>query len=519
MLDLSDPTLNRKKRQKLIKEAYSKINDEMANSKELVSNSSPLISYWNTPTQERTKHQLESLMSSENRYEEEGTAKHLMNAMLNQTEKYEEKYQEIMSELLISDKANDLGIPRTAERKRDALKLVSTWISFLTTDAKIKWLKYCTENKLFSNQTLTKFKLEIYTTSDALHTDKGKVLSAMCIDNDYETLKILIDQELQSSALNPSPEFENNKLTILRSELEELKEKIESGDPFYVYRGFLVEKDEYVRAGKKGSGEDYWQQLGGQGLSYSLSKDIAIYFTYWKLIHNEKGEEVNVARTRKKLLDSNFPNSLITKEECIEEMKDEVYQLRENKINNQRKPILCKYLVDPTDIKGFNMATGEAEVIFKPENVVIENYTILSSQQIAEGLWNWRHKDLETWKQVTSVYNKKGIAVLPLHNQEEVWFYFANAEDVNPVIDKIKNKIKNNMIINGFSDQDNYEITQAFAQNAVEVPIDEFKINPIFFTKELDDLLTNKRTKLKKRVGKAYEWSKDKLGSLLQFAE
>ena len=45
MLDLSDPTLNRKKRQKLIKEAYSKINDEMANSKELVSNSSPLISY------------------------------------------------------------------------------------------------------------------------------------------------------------------------------------------------------------------------------------------------------------------------------------------------------------------------------------------------------------------------------------------------------------------------------------------------------------------------------------------
>ena len=55
--------------------------------------------------------------------------------------------------------------------------------------------------------------------------------------------------------------------------------------------------------------------------------------------------------------------------------------------------------------------------------------------------------------------------------------------------------------------------------DSVEVPIDEFKINPIFFTKELDDLLTNKRTKLKKRVGKAYEWSKDKLGSLLQFAE
>ena len=40
-------------------------------------------------------------MSSENRYEEEGTAKHLMNAMLNQIKKYEEKYQEIISELFV----------------------------------------------------------------------------------------------------------------------------------------------------------------------------------------------------------------------------------------------------------------------------------------------------------------------------------------------------------------------------------------------------------------------------------
>ena len=42
-----------------------------------------------------------------------------------------------------------------------------------------------------------------------------------------------------------------------------------------------------------------------------------------------------------------------------------------------------------------------------------------------------------------------------------------------------------------------------------EVPIVEFKINPVFLTKELDDLLTNNRIKLKKRVGKGYELSKD----------
>ena len=101
MTSLSESNLNRKKKQKFIREAYSKINDEIANSKELVSNSSPLIAYWNTPTQERTKLQLESLMLSENRYQEDENTKHLMSATLNQIKKYEEKYQEIISELFL----------------------------------------------------------------------------------------------------------------------------------------------------------------------------------------------------------------------------------------------------------------------------------------------------------------------------------------------------------------------------------------------------------------------------------
>ena len=81
---------------------------------------------------------------------------------------------------------------------------------------------------------------------------------------------------------------------------------MQTGEPFYVYRGFLVDKDEYVRAGKKSSGADYWKQVGGQGLSYSLNKNIAIYFAYWNLIHNDKGEKLMMLLKRKLRLTVDF---------------------------------------------------------------------------------------------------------------------------------------------------------------------------------------------------------------------
>ena len=55
--------------------------------------------------------------------------------------------------------------------------------------------------------------------------------------------------------------------------------------------------------------------------------------------------------------------------------------------------------------------------------------------------------------------------------------------------------------------QDYQEIVQTFANHAVEIPR-EFEINPRFFTKDTEALLSSKRTKLKKQAGKFYDWSK-----------
>ena len=516
MVDFLDPKINRKKRQKLIKLAYEEIDNEIEGIKPLVPNSSLIKVYWDAPEEERTNDLLETIFTTEyrvrNRQDKSSKSVDDLTQLVTMNVKgFERCYQDMMNELLISDRASKRNIPKSYERKDDAIGKLNTIIKIFNIETKIKWLEYCINNKFFTEQTITRFKLKIYSSTDALNTDEGRILSEMCIDNDLESIQKLIDEDLSSPTFNPIEEGENYKLTVSRGELEKLKELIEKGEPFYVYRGFLVDKDEYVRGGKKSSGADYWKQVGGQGLSYSLNKDIAIYFTYWKLIHNERGE---VANTVKKipLIHSYFPNSLISKEEYLEGYTQEIYELRENEINNERKPIVCKYLVDPADIKGFVMDTNEAEVMIRPEDVVVENYTILSSKQIAEGVWGWRCVGNKEWREVTAIYNKKGIVVLPIKTNMGEEFIFADGEKVNDLVEEKKDKVRNG---GEFSFDDDQELQEHFKKNAVEIPIDEYKLNPVYYTKDINELLlSKKKPNLKHRVGRIYEWSKEMMSYL-----
>ena len=66
----------------------------------------------------------------------------------------------------------------------------------------------------------------------------------------------------------------------MQSELKELRKSLDIGDPFYVYRGFLVDQYEYeyVRLGKQSESDDYCKQDAGIGISYSLDRNIPGYF-------------------------------------------------------------------------------------------------------------------------------------------------------------------------------------------------------------------------------------------------
>ena len=70
------------------------------------------------------------------------------------------------------------------------------------------------------------------------------------------------------------------------------------GNPFYIYRGFAINKDEgkteRIRKGRlsKGEVEDYYKQESGTGISYSLSKDVAGYFAFRGIMFDEEGNTV-----------------------------------------------------------------------------------------------------------------------------------------------------------------------------------------------------------------------------------
>ena len=61
-----------------------------------------------------------------------------------------------------------------------------------------------------------------------------------------------------------------NTLTIMRFELDIIKEKMSKGESIKLYRGFAISSDERVRKGYK---KDNFKQCAGTGISYSLNRE------------------------------------------------------------------------------------------------------------------------------------------------------------------------------------------------------------------------------------------------------
>ena len=254
MIDLTDPTLNRKKKQKLIRLAYETINEEVKDIAPYIKSSSPLSKYWDTPEEEIDKSLLNDFRTTEQRYTEFPTSYSptgkvdITKFIVDKTEKWENDYVKRMTELIVADKANSRGIPKAFERLIDAADDTLFSIRCVNIECRRKWIERCIEEEFFTPVTLTRLKLGCYALTDALKTDEVTILSEVCIDSDVETLVELIDEELETNDFAfVNEETEDISKQFNRKELEELKERIQLGEPFYVYRGFLVDEDEYVR--------------------------------------------------------------------------------------------------------------------------------------------------------------------------------------------------------------------------------------------------------------------------------
>ena len=462
--------LSKKERKKLIKEIYNKINIEVGEVEGKIKEASPLYNYWES---DGDRSILDDIVIKEDRYKE--TAEKIIKGVPLNAENF---WNESMIILWKKEKAAEYGLTDVFDDIKEAREKVTTIIQMVNTPTKLRSLQLIVDNNLMQPETLTRFKQSIYNSCDTLKDDDGFKLASLCMDNDIETLYTILDKEISK---NTSNEGKGIKVHIRDTERKQLKELIEKGDPFHLYRGFLVEQDEYIRMGKKEDGSDYWKQDAGKGLSYSLSEDVAGYFCYWNLTYDETGN----CRDEEYSITAYIPPSIVTRDEYIKH-QGEVVSKRIDNIN--KKPIICKLLCDPNNIKGYSFEIGEGEVNLFPEELVVERYEIVPSYKIAECMWNKIQRDKEFIWELDATFNPNGIVALSIDKEDggkEV--IFADGKQVNEKIIEHKEQVINERktLPKPIWDKMLYDIWSEFA---IELP-DE--IDPIILTKELYWLLTN----------------------------
>lgn len=271
-----------------------------------------------------------------------------------------------------------------------------------------------------------------------------------------------------------------------------LQECLRKGELFYAYRGFLVEQDEYVREGRKADGEAYYKWKAGQGLSFSFNKDTAYYFCFWRM---KKELEKKGFKSKYNPL-SEIPNSIKTKEEYIEEMAENISQGIDA---CGKKPVVGRFMIEPKTIAMATSSKNEAEVSVEPGEVVLVDYNIASSRQIAEALYNTSYS---RWYETSDVFNDMNESkVVMLHQNDGKGgkqVVFADVNDVKDDINKAKEEYKRNGDVKSFHDK----LKDIFNENAVEIPRD---INTVKHpTKRLWDFLTRNEEYLVRRRAQSY---------------
>ena len=495
MNELLNPNIPPKKKRKLIKKVYEIVEDEVKEILPLIKKSSPISAYWETEQKTEDLAVIDVIKTKETRYKDR------IDWITRNPLSWDTQYVKYMTDLIKLDNAFNRGVDTAFEKRYDAQGFVKVLLTCVNISARIKWIKFISDNNFFQPETLTRLKLMVYCMSDALKTDEGKELTELCIDNDIEDLSAIVDEKLREFRTREGDNLADHFNT---NELNKLRKLIDKGEPFYVYRGFIIYGDERVRKGKKsdGTADEYYKQDAGIGISYSLSKSVAAYFCYWNLTHTKDGEDI----LRKVNWLDRIPPYLQEKDEWIEMMELQVSKFRDMKSEDGeiRRPVICKYLIDPEQIKGFSMDTGEDEIMIRPEDTSVENYELVSSKTIATLMHEWKMKGIIDWDDCEGSFNENGYVVLPLVAPDGGRkFIFADGKVVNEKLKQLKKDVREKG-----KPFDTAQMIKTFEENAVDIPRDVNEINPFRVSKNMFEMMTNKYGfDVKSRRGRVYTWS------------
>jgi len=319
-------------------------------------------------------------------------------------------------------------------------------------------------------------------------------------DYSYKTGKLLIDR-VDINNLNSIIDAEMKRFKFLKEpsishemclqDMMQMKEYLDKGELFHAYRGFLVNQDEYVREGRKADGEAYYQWKSGKGLSFSFDKNTAYYFCYWQMLFQELGGRSFVSNAMSKI-----PDSLRTKGEWIEHYTTINARLIDR---TGKKPIVGRFMIEPTTIAMVNMSKGEQEVNVAPENVLLVDYEIVSARKIAEAMWDRRYGYWREAYDVSGCFDTTKVAILPVDFSDGTRrIYFAEAEAIREKVEKCKQDF---IATDNFA-QFSREVEDIFIENSIELPQ---TINPQkSLTRRFYDFITRNEERLVRRNAHTY---------------
>jgi len=316
----------------------------------------------------------------------------------------------------------------------------------------------------------------------------------------YEIAKLLMSRT-DNDVINQVLEYEITKMRThneqtIRNEIAledalKLQEYLNKGEPFYAYRGFAVDQDEYVREGRKADGEPYYKWKSGKGLSFTFDKNCALYFCYWQLNFMElHGEFYTDSPWRR------IPDTIRTKDEWVNHWTNKITNIIDR---SGKKPIVGRFLVDPNTIAMLNVSKNEQEINAAPENVVLIDYEIVSSRKIAEAMWERRlHTTVKSTDMVEGIDKSKVSTLTTVDDDGKLITWFCETDDIREEINKCKEDFLSTQDYDRFFTR----IQEVFIEHAVEIPNDIHPAEKL--TRKFVDFITRNEERLVRKRGRAY---------------
>lgn len=431
------------------------------------------------------------------------------------TEELNKEFIDALTKLLSYDYAVEkLGIKQCLENREDAYEDFVYHSSVFKTGVMVKLLEELEDFGLLAKITQYRIRQYLYAECDDLYNSDGRKLAELAFNGvEYFDIQQMLTIEMEKRAKDISP---NIRQHMNFEDAKKLDEMIKKGEPFTIYRGFLIDPLEMVRGegmrtdknnveegyiGRKADGDEYFRKWNaGKGISFTFDKDIAGWFCYYQLTFGEKStyNTPEDKRTIWSKRDSKeIPDQLRTKEDFIDYFGD-TYQLRLDALG--KKAIICELLINPKDIKGFAFGKSEAEINVLPEDAKVMHYEICGGNKISASVYDTFYRKADKTKDL-QVYSKTKVSILNFQDPKTKINYqvFADKEEIEDKVAEIKDVFYKDGRIG--KQLDRMKIYELFKDAAIELPKE---YNPYKLTKDFWDFLLRRPERKLRKKGMVY---------------